>query len=241
MADLGLAKQLDTESMLTGENVVGTPMYFAPEQTRSGQAVGTNLDLWAVGIMIFHCVTGTLPLAKLGDSLEVIVHEIRTKTPRRLADTYGSNPPPHLPYLQSVVDKALVKDPAKRVQTADEMLGLVAKIPLTFTQASDSAPAAAGPERPEPGVGAAQAPSPAQQNDALLKAKEAEAAEAAHEEATRARAGASCRDRRCLPARVAARISGLVPSGRSWSKHVGACGWQARVGFRGRGARMSAD
>jgi serine/threonine protein kinase len=69
--DLGLAKHLDTESMLTGENVVGTPMYFAPEQTRSGEAIGTNLDLWAVGVMIFHCVTGTLPLAKLGDSLEV--------------------------------------------------------------------------------------------------------------------------------------------------------------------------
>jgi len=62
--------------------------------------LGTNLDLWAVGVMIFHCVTGTLPMAKLGDSLEVIVHEIRTNHPRRLAETYGTNPPPHLPYLQ---------------------------------------------------------------------------------------------------------------------------------------------
>ena len=183
--DLGLAKHLETESILTGDNVVGTPMYFAPEQTRSGTAVSTNLDLWAVGVMIFHCTTGTLPFARLGDSLEVIVHEIRTKEARRLAETYSSvcqaPPPSQLPYLQAVVDKALVKDATKRVQTASEMLSLLASVPMQSTPAVQtplSSPAEAGKGwgREERDDGARQA----------VAAAEAAAAAAA-EEADRAR------------------------------------------------------
>ena len=115
--------------MLTGDNVVWTPMYFSPEQTRSGSPIAPNLDLWAVGIMVFHCITGTLPLAKLGDSLEVIVHEIRTQNPRRLQETYGANPPPQLASLQTVLDRVLVKDAAKRIQNADQFLALLAAVP----------------------------------------------------------------------------------------------------------------
>ena len=125
--------------MLTGDNVVGTPMYFSPEQTRSGSPIAPNLDLWAVGIMIFHCITGTLPLAKLGDSLEVIVHEIRTKNPRRLQETYGANPPLQLASLQTVLDRVLVKDAAKRIQNADQFLALLAAVPQSASSGEASA------------------------------------------------------------------------------------------------------
>ena len=84
--------------MLTGANVVGTPMYFAPEQTRSGISVGTNLDLWAVGVMIFHCVTGTLPSATLGTLFTQSYWYKSTKTdakgaPRRPARSYRARDP----------------------------------------------------------------------------------------------------------------------------------------------------
>ena len=58
--DFGLARELSGGSLLTGENVVGTPMYFAPEQTISGAEITTVTDLWAVGVLIYHCVTGLL-------------------------------------------------------------------------------------------------------------------------------------------------------------------------------------
>jgi len=57
--DFGLARELSSTSLLTGENVVGTPMYFAPEQTISGADISTLTDIWAVGVLIFHSITGT--------------------------------------------------------------------------------------------------------------------------------------------------------------------------------------
>ena len=56
--DFGLARELASSSLLTGENVVGTPMYFAPEQTISGADISILTDIWAVGVLIFHCITG---------------------------------------------------------------------------------------------------------------------------------------------------------------------------------------
>lgn len=50
--DFGLARELNGGSLLTGENVVGTPMYFAPEQTISGAEISTVTDIWAVGVMV---------------------------------------------------------------------------------------------------------------------------------------------------------------------------------------------
>jgi serine/threonine protein kinase len=55
-------------------------MYFAPEQTISGADISTVTDIWAVGVLIFHCITGKLPFAKLGDALVVIVNEICTRS-----------------------------------------------------------------------------------------------------------------------------------------------------------------
>ena len=72
--DFGLAKQLDNASLISR---MYTPMYFSPEQTIMGAEVGPQSDVWAVGVLIFHCMTGTLPFGRLGDSIEVIVHEIR--------------------------------------------------------------------------------------------------------------------------------------------------------------------
>ena len=50
--DFGLARELGGGSLLTGENVVGTPMYFAPEQTISGAEISTATDIWAVGVLV---------------------------------------------------------------------------------------------------------------------------------------------------------------------------------------------
>ena len=160
-------------------------MYFAPEQTRAGSAIGTNVDLWAIGVMLFHCTTGVLPFAHLGDTLEVIVHEIRTQEPRRLVETYKSvckdaSPPWQLDYLQSVIDKALVKDASKRVQTAEKLLALLASVPVhpppTHSDAGHMpAPAASprdGKERAgtKPGAGA-QAEEDAASSDGIVAQK----------------------------------------------------------------------
>ena len=120
--DFGLARELSSTSLLTGENVVGTPMYFAPEQTISGAEISTITDLWAVGVLIFHAITGTLPFAKLGDALQVIVHEICTKDP---PDVCAASQGRASPALRKVVMAALQKHAHRRIQSADLMLKMV--------------------------------------------------------------------------------------------------------------------
>jgi tRNA A-37 threonylcarbamoyl transferase component Bud32 len=58
VADFGLAKAT-AHSMLSGR-VVGTPIYMAPEQFR-GEAVGPETDVYALGLIVYQCLTGKLP------------------------------------------------------------------------------------------------------------------------------------------------------------------------------------
>lgn len=63
IADFGLAKHLDSE---TGFNTrsgigVGTPDYAAPEQYERSSTVDHRADIYALGVMIYHLLTGQVP------------------------------------------------------------------------------------------------------------------------------------------------------------------------------------
>jgi serine/threonine protein kinase len=69
VTDFGLARALEPDgghSSLTGGNgLVGTPDYMAPEQVEGG-AVTPAADIYALGVVMYEMVTGTLPF--VGDS-----------------------------------------------------------------------------------------------------------------------------------------------------------------------------
>lgn len=127
--DFGLAKAIqaragdavDTETRtLIGSQtlsgvVVGTPLYLSPEQAR-GAPVDARSDIFALGILLYECLTGAPPFPGPG-ALEVI-GQILHVDPR---------PPSALNHdAQAEVDritlKALAKLPAARYQSAEEML-----------------------------------------------------------------------------------------------------------------------
>ncbi len=61
LLDFGIAKFQDVPgSVLTrsGE-IIGTPLYMAPEQAKGDPAVDARADLWSVGAMLFEMLTGT--------------------------------------------------------------------------------------------------------------------------------------------------------------------------------------
>jgi hypothetical protein len=55
--DFGIAK-LVAEASTAHTAALGTPMWMAPEQTASGASIGPQADVWAIGLIAFHVLTG---------------------------------------------------------------------------------------------------------------------------------------------------------------------------------------
>lgn len=60
LLDFGIAKRLEGPGHTTTGNVLGTPLYMAPEQA-TGHGLGTRTDVWSMGILMFRCLSGTVP------------------------------------------------------------------------------------------------------------------------------------------------------------------------------------
>ncbi len=62
VTDFGLARLLDEDSSLTlTGQVLGTPGYMAPEQAKGGGTVGPAADVYGLGALLFHLLTGRPP------------------------------------------------------------------------------------------------------------------------------------------------------------------------------------
>lgn len=123
LIDFGFARMLhaDASGQLPPEEskIIGTPMYWAPEQTFARNTVTPALDLWAMGVLMFHISSGVLPFSSHNGKLMQIAAGIRTKPARDLnAITQGRVSQ----RFCLVCHRLLSKDPAVRPQTADEVL-----------------------------------------------------------------------------------------------------------------------
>jgi tetratricopeptide (TPR) repeat protein/TolB-like protein/tRNA A-37 threonylcarbamoyl transferase component Bud32 len=117
VSDFGLAKSLEEGgAMMThaGE-LVGTPLYMSPEQVEGKQADARS-DIYALGLVLYQMLTGEIPFASAGGLKSI--YERLTSDP--------TNPKvlnPDLPnYLVRLVLKCLERDPARRYQSAQEIL-----------------------------------------------------------------------------------------------------------------------
>jgi serine/threonine protein kinase len=114
--DFGLAQQVDSGRRLTlvGE-IMGTPDYFSPEQTRADPSLDARSDIFSLGIILYQLLTGTLPFRanSLAEQMRLICEQ-DPPLPRRI----NVNIPGE---LQNVCLKAMEKTPGERYQTAREM------------------------------------------------------------------------------------------------------------------------
>ncbi len=94
--------------------VLGTPWYMAPEQA-AGDPVDSRADLWSVGAVLFHALTGRPPYDE--DSYNRLIARLMNSDPPRLRDVR-----PDLPeWLATAVDGALVRALPDRWQSARTM------------------------------------------------------------------------------------------------------------------------
>jgi serine/threonine-protein kinase len=78
--DFGVSKLMGSEGTLTGEGIVGTPQYMAPEQASGGHV--THLaDVYALGAIAYRCLTGRTPFK--GKDLAELVYQVVHSAPIR--------------------------------------------------------------------------------------------------------------------------------------------------------------
>jgi eukaryotic-like serine/threonine-protein kinase len=117
ISDFGLAKRLDSEDVQTRTGaVMGTPSYMPPEQAiGAGQHVGTPVDIYALGAILYECLTGRPPFksATAVDTLDQVKRQ-EPVAPRLLNATVPAE-------LDLICLKCLRKSPEQRYATATEL------------------------------------------------------------------------------------------------------------------------
>lgn len=108
--DFGVSKLVGSEGTLTGEGVVGTPQYMAPEQASGGHV--THLaDVYALGAITYRCLTGRSPFK--GKDLAELVYQVVHQPPVR-PGLLGKV----APEIEDVLAVAMAKDPRRRFPSA---------------------------------------------------------------------------------------------------------------------------
>jgi len=113
--DFGLAKVLDGDDdpKLTGpRQVVGTPAYMSPERIVRGRAVDHRADVYALGVMCFEMLTGTLPYQESTPMKMALAHATQS-IPRA-----SGRRPSLSPAIDAVLRAVLAKNPADRPEDA---------------------------------------------------------------------------------------------------------------------------
>ncbi len=118
IADFGIAKatnQMQTGAFLTATGTtVGTPTYMAPEQAMA-QEIGPSTDLYSVGCMAFEMFTGRVPFHDTDAPMAILLRHVNEPiAPAKSVDPSIDQD------ISDWIEKLLLKDPSKRIQSASE-------------------------------------------------------------------------------------------------------------------------
>jgi len=117
LIDFGLATTLVGDNLTATGAVLGTPHYMAPEQVR-GKPVDARSDIYSLGALAYHLVTGRPPFA--GENAIAIGFAHISETPESPRVLRKDCPPK----LDAAIMAALAKNPADRPASAKAFIDL---------------------------------------------------------------------------------------------------------------------
>jgi serine/threonine protein kinase len=116
ISDFGIAKMLEGTTNLTRVGTgIGTPQYMSPEQG-TGQPVDRRSDIYSLGIVFFHCLTGHVPF-NADSPVGITVKHLNEPLPVQQLHVVGIPP-----LLEQIIVKMTAKSPQDRYQTMDAVV-----------------------------------------------------------------------------------------------------------------------
>ena len=120
--DFGIARHAGLAPLTMTGVVVGTPFYMSPEQARGEKDIDARADVFALGCVLFHCLTGRPPFA--GEDMHAALLKVVLEEAPRLREIRHDIPEA----LDALVARMLSKDRAVRPpeagMVADELVAL---------------------------------------------------------------------------------------------------------------------
>ncbi|MBK8049779.1 MAG: serine/threonine protein kinase [Anaerolineales bacterium] len=136
LSDFGIARVLDAPELTSAGRTVGTPAYMAPEQCAGSREVDGRADVYALGAVLYRCVSGRLPFT--GTTTQILHAQVYD--PLTIDDAVLRILPP---IFVEMLQRSMAKNPEDRYATADQM--------------ADDLALAAGRTPPRPDASAAEA------------------------------------------------------------------------------------
>ena len=116
--DFGIAKlgtELKGASRTRTGSLMGTPLYMSPEQCAGGRNLDLRSDIYALGCILYEMVSGAPPFVFDGVGEIIGAHIFHQPRP------ISQHDPLVPPWLETVIMKALAKNPAERQQSMEEL------------------------------------------------------------------------------------------------------------------------
>ncbi|HEV8480887.1 MAG TPA: protein kinase, partial [Candidatus Eisenbacteria bacterium] len=123
VTDFGIARSAsgDQQNLTDPGNLVGTPAYMSPEQARGQSDVDSAADLYALGVMVFEMLTGSVPFTH-ESSLGVLMAHLNEPAPNA-TERNGKLPQA----VDRVLATALAKEKAARYPKAETFVAELTK------------------------------------------------------------------------------------------------------------------
>ena len=118
MMDFGIARFSRAQSQTVSDKAIGSVHYISPEQAK-GEHTDARTDIYSVGVMLYEMLSGKLPFDGDG-AVSIAIMQISDKA-RPLEEVAPDVPEG----IRQITEKAMEKDPAKRFQSAAEMLDAI--------------------------------------------------------------------------------------------------------------------